>query len=70
MDKLFFVIWCPQSHKPVTRKFENIGQAMVVRDKLKGQFADRDFHILISIPDAVMAFITPSPSEGNTDTEH
>lgn len=52
---IFFCVWCPTTSKPMTRKFSSIGQAITVRDKLKLDHPDRDFHILTHVPEPIVA---------------
>lgn len=59
----FFCVWCPNTSKPMTRKFANIGQAIAVRNKLKQDNPDRDFHILVHVPEPVIALFQPAHVE-------
>lgn len=65
----FYTIWCPQSHKPITRKFQSASQAKKVREKLMSDPAiatytdvngierPRDFYILANMSDAMLAMV-------------
>ena len=62
----FFTVWCPQSSKPVTRKFATLGQAIHVRDAIKKREPDRDFHVMVSVPEDIISSVAAQHVE---DTE-
>lgn len=67
--KLFCIVWCPQSHKPVTRQFTSAEQAITVADKLKAEYPDRDFHVMVSISEPVLTLIRKD-MEANKDKDN
>ena len=50
----FFVIWCPQSDKPITRKFTSLTAAMRVVEKMKSDNQFNDYHILCNLPNDIL----------------
>ncbi len=63
--ELWFALWCPQSSKPVTRKFTSAGQAVTVRDKMKKAYPDRDFHILVNMPEVFLNLVPPEDTSSD-----
>lgn len=53
---LFYVVWCPQSEKPIRRKFASIREAAAVKDALLKDNPDRTFHVLVSVPEDIVSF--------------
>lgn len=66
MSDAWFIIWCPTSTKPITRKYTSLAQAVKVREKLTQSNPSEEFHILVNMTEEILKCIVPEIS-GNSE---